>query len=424
MLASTMIHRSRDTPLTLLGETTGRRQVRFGIKRDDRRGHVYILGKTGMGKSTLLANIILADIYAGEGVAVVDPHGALVEEILDYIPAHRVADVVYLNAADRLRPVPFNPLAHVAPAARSLAASGLIGTFKKIWPDAWGPRLEHILRYTLLALLEIPGATLRDVPRMLTEKAFRNMIVARVADRQVRAFWEQEFGSYAAAYRTEASAPILNKIGHVLASPFLRQMVGAPENTVRFRSVMDTGKLLLVNLAKGRLGEDVSALLGAMVITRLYLAAFSRQNSPEAARRDFYLTVDEVHSVATGGFAELLSEVRKYRLNLTLAHQYLTQLEPAMRDAVLGNVGTIITFRTGAEDAEYLAREFYPVFTEADFVNLPRYHIYLKLLIDGVPSPGFSAVTLPLQYAATGHAARVITASRERYGLAPGAGHV
>jgi len=409
-----------DEELTVLGETTWRHaHKRFGIKRDDRRLPLYILGKTGMGKSTLLANIAISDIRAGEGVAVIDPHGALVEEILDYIPDDRVEDVIYFNATDAERPVPFNPLVSTGPAYHHLVASGIIAMMKKVWGDSWGPRLEHVLRYTLLTLLIRQGATLLDVPRLLLDADWRTRVVAALPDAHLQTFWRKEFGAYSASFRNEAIAPILNKVGQFTASRLMRAIVEQPENTFDLRQAMDEGKIVLVNLAKGRIGDDASALLGAMIVTKIWLAALSRQDIPEAARRDFYLIVDEAHSIATESFADMLSETRKYRLNLTLAHQYLEQLEPPLRSAILGNVGTLMTFRTGAEDAEYLAREFYPVCKEEDFVNLPKYHVYLKLLIDGVPSQGFSAVTLPLQGEKTANRARVIAYSRARYGRVP-----
>ena len=351
--------------LTLLGATTWRNaHKRFGIKRTDRRLPLYVLGKTGMGKSTLLANIVISDICAGEGVAVIDPHGALVEELLDYIPDDRVDDVIYFNATDAERPVPFNPLVSTGQAFHHLVASGIIAMMKKVWGDSWGPRLEHVLRYTLLTLLARPGSTLLHVPRLLLDADWRTRVVAALPETHLQTFWRKEFGAYSASFRNEAIAPVLNKVGQFMASGLMRAIVGQAENTFDLRQAMDEGKILLVNLAKGRIGEDASALLGAMLVTQIWLAALSRQDIPEGARRDFFLTVAEAHSIATASFADMLSETRKYRLNLTLAHQYLDQLDPALRAAVLGNVGTLIAFRTGAEDAVYLAREFYSALGE------------------------------------------------------------
>jgi len=414
------MHTAHPNRLTFLGEAFQRRQwTRFGIKQADRRQPLYILGKTGMGKSTLLANIAIADIQAGEGLAVIDPHGALVEEILDYIPDERVDEVIYFNATDAARPVPFNPLAQTHPAHHALVASGIIAMMKKVWGDSWGPRLEHVLRYTLLTLLHRPGSTFLDVPRLLLDSDWRKRVVAVLQDTHLQTFWRKEFGAFSPSFRNEAVAPILNKVGQFVASPLMRNIVGQVENTFALREAMGTGKIVLVNLAKGRIGEDASALLGAMFVTTLWQTALSRQDIPEEERRDFSLLVDETHSIATASFADMLSETRKYRLNLTLAHQYLEQLAPDLLAAVLGNVGTLITFRTGAVDAEYLAREFYPVFTEKDLVNLPKYHVCLKLLIDGVPSRGFSAVTLPILGEKTLNKARVIERSQARYGRPP-----
>jgi hypothetical protein len=406
-----------NTRRTILGESNWRgTRRRFGIKRADRRVSLYLLGKTGTGKSTLLANIAVSDIRAGDGVAVIDPHGPLVEDILEYIPDERVEDVIYFNATDTERPVPFNPLEPVDPVYHHLVASGIIAMMKKIWGESWGPRLEHVLRYTLLTLLATPGATLLLVPRLLLDADFRKRVVATLPDAHLQAFWRKEFNAYTARFRNEAISPVLNKVGAFTSSRLMRAIIGQPENTFDCRQAMDTGKILLVNLAKGRIGEDASALLGALLVTKLWLAALSRQDMPEANRRDFYLTVDETHSIATENFADILSETRKYRLNLTLANQYLEQLDPPLRAAVLGNVGTLIVFRTGAEDAAYLAREFYPDMTEVDFVKLPQYHIYLKLLVDGVPSSGFSATTLPMVGGKTANTQRVIELSRARYG--------
>ena len=335
-----------DHELTLLGATTWRSaHTRFGIKRRDRRLPIYILGKTGMGKSTLLMHIVLSDIRAGAGVAVIDPHGALVEAILDSIPDARVEDVIYVNATDTERPVPLNPLTQGDPATHHLVASGIIAMMKKIWGESWGPRLEHVLRYTILTLLACPGATLLHVPRFLLDADWRKRVVAGLSDRHLQTFWRKEYGAYSATFRTEAIAPILNKVGQFLASPFMRAIVGQSANTFDMRHAMDEGKIVLVNLAKGQIGEDASTLLGAMLVTSIWQAALSRQDIPEDARRDFYLTIDEAHSFATASMANMLAETRKYRLNLTLAHQYLDQLELPLRSAVLGNVGTLMAFR-------------------------------------------------------------------------------
>jgi type IV secretory pathway TraG/TraD family ATPase VirD4 len=392
----------------------------FGIKRDDRRRHMYVIGKTGMGKSTLLENLIVQDIRHGEGLAVVDPHGDLVEKILRFVPARRVNDVVYVNPADLEHPVAFNVLESVDPARHHLVASGLIAVFKKIWADSWGPRLEYILRNAILALLAYGQATLLGVPRMLVDREFRARVVARTSDPVVRAFWEKEFEGYAQQFRSEAVAPIQNKIGQFLSAALIRNIVGQVHSTIDLRQVMDDGQILLLNLAKGRIGEDNSALLGALFITQLQLAAMGRIDRPESTRRDFYLHVDEFQDFATDSFATILSEARKYRLCLTIAHQYITQLDEPVRDAVFGNVGTLVAFRVGAQDAKVLAEEFAPVFTEQDLVELAKYDCYLRLMIDGVASRPFSATGLPPATSPAGLEEKVIRVSRERYGRSRG----
>lgn len=388
---------------------------RFGIKGKNRQGHMYIVGKTGTGKSTLILNMVVADLRAGEGLALIDPHGDLAEAVLDHVPERRVDDVIYFNPGDLDYPIAFNPLAQVEPDRRHLAVSGLISALKKAWPDFWGPRLEHILRHAVLTLLEIPGSTLLDLPRLLTDQAFREQVLLRVRHPQVRAFWLFEFAKYSAWMRSEATSPILNKVGQFLVTTPLRNIVGQRENTFQLRQVMDEGRILIVNLAKGRIGEDNCAMLGTMLVTSLQLAALSRADAPEAKRRPFYLYVDEMHNFVTLSFADVLSEARKYGLRLILSHQHIEQLDEKVRAAVFGNVGTVITFRVGAEDARWLAREFRPVFDETDLTGLPNYHIYLKLLIDGFPSRPFSARTLAVPESVRSHKERIIEGSRRRY---------
>lgn len=404
----------RVTPFAI----TNWRDIRkvFGIKQKNRRGHIYLIGKTGTGKTTLMANMLVSDIKEGSGTALIDPHGDMAEEILDLIPKERMADVIYFDPSDTDFPMAFNPLEKVSPDGRYLVASGLISVFKKIWPDFWGPRLEHILRHALLTLLEIENSSLLDLPRLLVNKAFRAEIIAKVRDRQVREFWFYEFERYSVWLRSEAVSPVLNKVGQFLASPALRNILGQRQNTFDIKTVMDEGKILIVNLAKGRLGEDVTSLLGAMIVTKIQLAAMSRSDVPEEERRPFYLFVDEVHNFITLSFANILSEARKYGLNLTVAHQYIEQLDEEIKAAIFGNIGTIISFRIGAEDAKFLSREFYPVFNESDLVNLPNHDICLKLLIDGVASNAFSATTLPPPEKGRSFKAEIIEQSRERYG--------
>lgn len=397
---------------------TNYRDIRkiFGIKEKNRRGHMYILGQTGTGKSTLVQNMAVSDIRQREGLALVDPHGDLAEGLLHFVPKERIQDVVYFNPADLARPVAFNPLERVEPEERHLVASGLISVLKKIWPDFWGPRLEHLLRHSLLTLLEIPGSTLLDVPRLLTDQGFRKGVLARISDRELKEFWQMEFEKYSAWLRSDAVSPILNKIGQFLAARPLRNIVGQKENTFDLREVMDQGKILVVNLSKGKIGEDNSALLGAMVLTKVQLAALGRSDMPEEKRRPFYLYADEFHNFLTLSFADILSEARKYGLNLILAHQYIEQLDDKIRAAVFGNAGTVVCFRVGTRDARHLAQEFYPVFEMEDLLNLPNYHIYLKLMIDGRTSLPFSAVTLPPPERHRSSKEEVVRLSRETYG--------
>jgi len=387
--------------ITNIGYCTFRnKRAHFGIKDRDRRRHVYMIGKTGMGKTTLLENMAIADILSGKGVAVVDPHGEFAEKMLDFVPEERLNDVIYFNPADMEHPIAFNPMEQPnGEEFRHLVASGLMGVFKKIWPDAWSARMEYILNNTLLALLELPNSTLIGVMRMFSEPEYRKKIVSNLKDPVIKAFWTNEFARYTQRLETEAVAAIQNKIGQFVSNPLIRNILGQTHSTLNMRKIMDEGKILIVNLSKGKIGEDNSALLGAMIITRLQLAAMSRVDVPEKERPDFYLYVDEFQTFATESFANILSEARKYHLSLTLAHQYIAQLtdleNTRVRDSVFGNVGTIITFRIGAGDAEFLEKEFAPEFTENDLVNLPLGHIYIKLTIDGVTSPPFSAETMP-----------------------------
>jgi len=388
---------------------------RFGIKEKNRRGHMYIIGKTGTGKSTLIENMVASDIKAGNGLALIDPHGDLAEDILRLVPKRRIDEVIYFNPADMEYPIAFNPLEKVGLDYHHLIASGLISVFKKVWSEFWGPRLEHILRNSILTLLEYPGSTLLDIPKLLTDKEFRKQVLKSVHHQQVREFWLYEFEKYSTWLRSQAISPILNKVGQFLTSIPLRNIVGQNKNTFRFRMVLDEGKILIANLAKGRIGEDNCSLLGAMMVTKIQLAALSRTDLPENKRKAFCLYVDEIHNFLTLSFADILSEARKYGLNLVLAHQYIEQLDQKIRAAIFGNAGTIISFRVGVDDAKYLAREFYPVFDEADLVNLANYNIYLKLLIDGVASRAFSAITLGPPKRKRSYKDKIIETSRKRY---------
>lgn len=386
--------------LTILGLANFRNAKKvFGIKLDDRRRHIYIVGKTGSGKSTLLENMAIDDIRAGRGVGVVDPHGEFAERVLDFVPEERVDDVIYFNPADLDFPIAFNPLEQVGNEFRHLVASGIMGVFKKIWPDAWSARMEYILNNTLLALLEYPNSTILGIMRMFSQPEYRKKIVSGLQDPVIKAFWAEEFARYNQRFETEALAAIQNKVGQFVSNPLIRNILGQSSSALKMRKIMDEGKILVVNLSKGRIGEDNSALLGAMIITRLQLAAMSRVDVPEEKRRDFFLYVDEFQNFATDSFANILSEARKYHLSLTLAHQYIGQLDGGenthVRDAIFGNVGTLITFRVGAVDGEFLEKEFMPEFVQNDLVNLAKYNVYLKLMIDGMAQRPFSAETIP-----------------------------
>ncbi len=404
--------------IAVFAQTNYRNELKkFGIKTDDRRRHMYLIGKTGMGKSTVLENMIIDDIRNGYGVAVVDPHGDLAEKIIEYIPTNRVNDVVYFNPSDINYPIAFNVVEQVESHLRHLVASGLIGVFQKLWADSWGPRLEYILRNAILAILDFPGSTLLGVVRMLSDKGYRKRVVANIKDPVVKAFWEKEFSGYADKFASEAVSPIQNKVGQFLSSSLMRNIIGQVKSAIDIRDIMDNGKILIMNLSKGRIGEDNSALLGAMMITKIQLASMSRVDLPENERRDFYLYIDEFQNFSTDSFANILSEARKYRLNLILAHQYIEQLTEKVKPAVFGNVGTLVVFRVGAADAEELVKEFTPTFTEEDIVNLPKYEMYLKLMIDGIASSPFSAIGLPplRQEEKTDNTEKVINYSRERY---------
>jgi hypothetical protein len=378
--------------INFFGETNARNhRLRFGIKRKDRRSHFWIIGKTGTGKSSLLKTMIEQDIANGDGVALLDPHGDLVERIK--VPPARQGDFVYFNACqDSLG---FNPLESVLPEKRPLAASALLDVFKKIWADSWGPRLEHIMRNCLLTLLDQPAATLADLPKLLTEDFFRKQALVRVKNQQVFDFWSKEYNCYPPKFRAEAIAPLQNKVGAFLANPVLCRILSQTKSSFDLRHIMDNGKILLVNLAKGKIGADTASLLGALLVARIEFTALSRVDLLEESRRDFYLYLDEFPTFTTDGLASMLSELRKYRLNMILAHQFLAQLGPIVREGILGNVGTMICFRIGASDAELLEQEFFPPFTREDMVNLPDHSFYLKLMIDGQVSEPFSATSLP-----------------------------
>lgn len=391
----------------------------FGILQDDRRRHMYILGKSGMGKSTLLENMILQDIYNGHGVCFLDPHGDSATYILDRIPSFRQNDVIYVNPSDTDFPIGLNMLENNRGEEAFLIASGMMAVFSRIWAGMWSSRMEYILNNTLLALLETPGNTLLAVVRLLTDNDFRKKIVGNVTDPLVKNFWNKEFAGFNDKYRTEAIAPILNKIGQFFSTDLVRNILGQPKSTIDMRDIMDNKKIFIVNLSKGRLGEDNSNLLGSLIVTKLQLAAMSRVDMPESVRADFYLYVDEFQNFTSDSFATILSEARKYRLNLILAHQYISQLTESgnekIRNAIFGNVGTMVSFRVGSDDGAVLEKEFEPVFQSQQLINLNARQVALKMSIGGKPCMPFIASTLPPIFADLGGRLDTIVAiSRER----------
>ena len=394
---------------------------KFGIKKPDRRKHMYVVGKTGMGKTTLLENMAMQDIRNGEGMAFIDPHGDTAAKLLNFVPESRIEDVIYFDPADTDFPIGFNVMENIDPERRHFVASGLMGVFKKIFgPDVWSARMEYILNNTVLALLEYPGSTLLNINPMLAVKEFRKRVVESVTDPVVKAFWTQEFAKYTERFAAEATPAIQNKVGQFTSNSLIRNIVGQSKSAFDFRKAMDEKKILIINLAKGRVGEDAARLLGAMIVTKLYLAAMSRVDQPDEEKRpDFFLYVDEFQNFATESFANILSEARKYRLSLILAHQYMAQLDETVRDAVIGNVGTMVAFRVGAEDAEFLEKEFSPEFVAQDVVNLGFAGIYLKLMIDGIASRPFSATTLkPIKIEESSFKEEILASSRKIYGSA------
>lgn len=400
--------------------TRGKREM-FGIRAEDRGKHMYVIGKTGMGKSTMLENMAIQDIQNGEGLAFIDPHGSTAEKLLDFVPHDRIKDVLYIAPFDMEHPVGFNVMEDVGYDRRHLVVSGLMGAFKRIWVDAWSARMEYILSNTMLALLEYPGATLLDVNRMLTNKVFRAAVIEKITDPIVKEFWTVEFATYTDRYTQEATPAIQNKIGAFTSNPLVRNIVGQPKSTFDIRKMMDEKKILIVNLSKGRMGEQNASLLGSMLVVKIYLAAMSRAEEPAVRLKmlpRFYFYVDEFQSMMNDAFADILSEARKYKLALTLANQYIEQMEEKVRDAVFGNVGTMVCFRVGPFDAETLKILFEPTFTEEDLVELGLGQIYLTLMIDGVGSAPFSAETIPpIETPAITYRDDVIRASREAYGV-------
>lgn len=399
--------------------TRGKREM-FGIRAIDRGKHIYVIGKTGMGKSTMLENMAIQDIQNGEGIAFIDPHGSTAEKLLDFVPHDRINDVIYFAPFDTDYPSGFNVMEDVGYDKRHLVVSGLMGALKRIWVDAWSARMEYILQNTLLALLEYPDSTLLDVNRMLTNKTYRTAVVEKVTDPIVKAFWTEEFANFTDTYTREATPAIQNKIGQFTANPLIRNIVGQPKSSFDLRKIMDEKKIFIVNLSKGRMGETNASLLGSMLTVKIYLAAMSRADEPAvrmARMPRFYFYVDEFQSMMNEAFADILSESRKYKLALTLANQYIEQMEENVRDAVFGNIGTLITFRVGPFDAEVLKTVFEPTFMAEDLVGLGLGEIYLTLMIDGVGSRPFSAETIPpIEAPAISYKDDIITHSRSAFG--------
>jgi len=391
----------------------------FGIKDIDRRKHVYIMGKTGAGKSTLIANMAIDDIRKDRGIGIIDPHGDLCETILDYIPKRRLNDVVYLEPFDTERPFSLNVLEIKNRQHKDLIASGIVSIFSKIYADSWGPRLEYILRNTIFSLLEIPNATLIDALRILSEKEYRNRVVPQITDPVIRNFWDNEFDKMTDKLRVEAISPIQNKVGQFVSSKMIRNIIGNPKSTIDLEEIMNGKKILLLNLSQGKLGEDNAALLGAMIITQIQLAAMNRAFMKEEDRKDFFLYVDEFQNFATSSFIKILSEARKYRLAITLANQYIDQLDESIQKSIFGNAGTLISFVTGAGDAALLQQEYAGIYTQNDLVSLGKHEIVLKLSIDGMSSMPFPAKTLPLPNLKNDNREAIIRLSKERYGRKP-----
>ncbi|NLE07306.1 MAG: type IV secretory system conjugative DNA transfer family protein [Parcubacteria group bacterium] len=386
--------------ITYFAETDARNErVKFGIKDEDRLRHIYSVGKTGMGKSVLLENLAIQDIQNGNGVAFLDPHGKTADLLLDFIPEKRVKDVIYFAPFDIEHPIAFNVMEDVGPERRHLVVSGLMSAFEKLFgEESFSDRMQYILQNTILALLEYPGATMLGINRMLSDKNYRNAVIANITDPSVKNYWTKEYAGYTERFAAESIPAIQNKIGQFTSNPLIRNIIGQQKSSFDIREIMDEGKILIVNLSKGLVGENNANLLGSMLVTKIYLAAMSRANAgPQELAKlpNFYLYVDEFQSFANKSFADILSEARKYKLSLNITHQYVEQMAEEVRAAVFGNVGTMISFRVGSFDAEILEKEFAPVFTMEDLVNLGKYQIYLKLMIDGVASQPFSATTLP-----------------------------
>lgn len=408
---------SDETDLSPIGNTNFRGQhLKFGLKRSDRGRHTYIVGQTGTGKSYLMELLMLSDVFHNQGFAIIDPHGDLATDVLKYIPENRLNDVIYFDPADTNSPVAFNPLEVTDPSLKGHIASEVVGVLERMFGYSWGPRLEYILRYTILALLDYPNATMLGITRMLTDKEYRARVIKQIQDPVVKNFWVTEFASWNEKFASEAISPVLNKVGAFTANPLIRNIVGQPKSGMDLRKIMDEGKILVVNLSRGKVGEDNAATLGALMVTKIQLAAMSRANIENLSeRRPFYLYVDEFQNFATNSFAVILSEARKYGLNLTIANQYVSQLAPEVRDAVFGNVGTMIIFRIGADDASYVAKYVEPVFEGQDLINLNNQHFVITMSIDGEKVAPFTATSLLVPKPHTDLSKQIMKNSRETY---------
>lgn len=407
-----------DDPHIIIGEReVWGATIPFGISAADQRQHIYIIGKTGSGKSTLLLNLIVQHIALGHGVGLIDPHGDLAEELLHHIPPKRADHLVYFNPGDLEFPIGLNVLANVAPDNRHLVASGVVSAFKGIWRDSWGPRLEYILYNAVSALLDCRNATLLGVNRMLTDDAFRTKVIRQINDPFIRAFWDQEYAGYDERFKREAIAPVQNKMGQFLMNPVVRNILGQVKSKVSIPFIMDQGRIFIANLSKGNLGHEKANLLGSLLTTQFQLAAMARSNRPEEERRDFYLFIDEFQNFSTDAFASILAEARKYRSCLILSHQYIDQLPFPIRQAVFGNVGTLITFRIGNTDAELMEKEFGNTFPASFFADLDRYEAVVKLLVDGTNREPFRAKMLPPLENRVGRKDKLISRSRERFAV-------
>lgn len=405
--------------INFFGEINFRNKYKkIGIKQNDRNRHIYVIGKTGVGKTTLLKNMIIQDILNNQGVSFIDPHGDAAEELLDFIPKNRINDVVYFNPADFKYPIAFNVMYKVSDKYYYLIAFSLMETFKKMWPDVWSARMEYILSNCIMALLESPNATLLGINRMLSDATYRRKVIKNIKNPLINNFWRKEYASYTARYETEAKAAIQNKIGQLISNPIICNIIGQVKSKFDIKEIINNKKILIVNLSKGKIGEEAAMLLGSLLIIRMQIAASARANIPEQERENFYLYVDEFQDFARASFANILSEARKYRLCLTLAHQYIAQMDEEVLDAVFGNIGTIICFRVGAQDATYLEKEFLPEFGGYNMINLEKYYFCLKLMLNQTTQKPFLAKGLapfiPLKYS---NKEKIINSSRERYTL-------